>query len=577
MANMNSKISDANKMVVKALSYGAEVVIKEDGVPKKISADPLDQILGGYADQLIEPPLDLTVLSMMEESSSELGQNLDAMEINISGFGGRVAPRPFPKEVLQDHGDDVERERFALTEFIENLNPDESLTGLRRKRRRDIEATGNGYWELVPERGDRNKIAAIYHVESHTVRIAKQDPHFTMVEKNRIDLVTGKIITKSFWKRFRKFVQVRNEKVVFFREYGDPRIMDLRNGDLYDTPEDAAAKNVEEKYWANSLYHKRLYTSRTPYGLPRYKGNLFSIFGSRASEEINYKTFKNNLVPNIIISVSGNAMLTEGTVKRIEAFWNSAVKKNDNYSKLLILEAEPVSEGITNSGTAKIDVKPLKDDQHTDALFQNYDKNNCDKIRRSFSLPGIFVGITDTLNRASAEAAKKLAEEQIFSPERDEEDREINQFLLDMGFRFWCYKSFSPSVTDTKDLVSVLNSTEKTGAITPNLGREVLSEVLNRTRDPYEEGGEVNGNIPFSLTMAEAVKKINESKGALAGNERSGVLAPNQGQLPKPPRDLDTKKEFDTEEELKKLSPEWIDSLDVFLDGHTNWETRLYD
>ena len=53
-----------------------------------------------------------------------------------------------------------------------------------------------------------------------------------------------------------------------------------------------------------------------------------------------------------------------------------------------------------DGGQIKLDIKPLVGSQHKDALFQEYSKNNQDKIRRSFRLPPILVGRADDYTRA---------------------------------------------------------------------------------------------------------------------------------------------------------------------------------
>ena len=76
---------------------------------------------------------------------------------------------------------------------------------LRRKARRDLELTGNAYWELIPSRGDHSKITAIYYIESHTMRLTRQDEELTSFKKQKVDEDTGEIIEQTFLKRFRRF------------------------------------------------------------------------------------------------------------------------------------------------------------------------------------------------------------------------------------------------------------------------------------------------------------------------------------------------------------------------------------
>lgn len=74
---------------------------------------------------------------------------------------------------------------------------------------------------------------------------------FTFREHNEIKTMKRK-------KRFRKYVQMVDGKQVFFKEYGDPRIMNLRTG-KYEA-------NTPEELQANEVIHFKLGSGA--YGVP---------------------------------------------------------------------------------------------------------------------------------------------------------------------------------------------------------------------------------------------------------------------------------------------------------------------
>jgi len=526
MPVLSDKRRDGERL--RAAVFGGRniAVQKAESESASLPDDPFrNTIMSGHA---IEPPLDPMALTMMEENNSELRQCIDAMVTNIEGFGCRlVLPDSMTDEEKEKKKTEISKEKRKLSAFLLNFDSDDDLNALRMKSRRDLELTGSCYWELIPAKADPTEIVAMKLIESHTVRITKSDETATKFEKIEIDPETGDEYKQTFYKRFRRFLQMRNGKKVFFKEWGDPRIVDRRTGKAYATKEAAAAEGVTPASYAHTIYHNRIWSARTPYGLPRYTGNLFSIYGSRAAEEINYNTFVNNNVPAMAILVSGNAMLTSGTIKRIEEFSQNVMKRSANYSKFLLLEAEPATEGMQDTGSAKIQIEKLKSEQTDDQLFQKYDANNQDKIRRAFRLPPIYVGKSADYNRGTAETSQKLAEEQIFAPERNASDRFLNKLLISMGFKYWRVKSYAPNLTNNQDLVAMLTNVEKTGAMTPNLGREIVGDILGRELPKLDKtAAGFDPDVPFSLTMADAVKK-------LAGNPSTGALAPNQGQIAK--------------------------------------------
>jgi capsid portal protein len=73
-----------------------------------------------------------------------------------------------------------------------------------------------------------------------------------------------------------------------------------------------------------------------------------------------------------------------------------------------------------------------------------------------------------------------------------------------MGIVYHKFISNSPNTTDNTELVRMMGAAEKTGAQTPMIARTVLEEILGR--DLPEFPTEFPSNVPFSLTMAQAVK-----------------------------------------------------------------------
>jgi PBSX family phage portal protein len=347
------------------------------------------------------------------------------------------------------------------------------------------------------------KPAALNHIPSHTVRITAADEEPTEVKQIQpMKTTDGSLEMKEvkIWRRFRRYIHSRGSKKVYYKEYGDPRVIDCRNGKV-------VKGSLEKKYHANPMIHFYIYSPRSPYGIPRWIGQLFSVFGSRSAEEINFKTLKSNNIPSMLVLVS-NGMLTEGSISRIEEFVETQIAGDGNYSKFLLLEAEaPEEEGLGSTGTMKIETTPLTNVQHTDQLFQLYDENNADKIRRAFRLPPIFVGKAQDYTRATAEQSRRLADEQVFAPERLEIDHVINYRLLPLlEIKYHRFQSNSPNTTDNKELAQILSFSEKTGGLTPNIARAIMSDIFGIDLGEVDPS-KFDGDIPFTITIAEKVKK----------------------------------------------------------------------
>lgn len=489
---------------------------------KKSNSQALDDVdieTLGIRDKVIDPPLSLGELSVLSEFSTELEQTTEAMSVGVDGFGYRIMPQTMTKEQQEKFKKESDEEWEFLDHFFKFPNADESFVKLRRESTQERELTGNAYWELVPSLTDSKRYSAINRIGSATIRITKTDRVMTKMGLNYVknDLSLG---TKFFQKRFRRFVQIIGTKKVFFKQFGDPRIIDKRTGEV--------AESLDPKFRANELFHFKIESRRrTPYGMPRFTGNIISIKGSRQADETNIITLMNNNIPSFAILANGG-MLTQGSVDRIREFVDTQIKGSSNYSKWLILEGESTHDGLSSPNSIKIEIVPLTRAQHQDQLWQSYDENNAKKLRRNFRIAPILIGASENYDRATAQVSEALTEKYVFNPEREEIDREINKILLAQGIRFWVFKSNSPNVTNDDDLVRILTGSERSGALTPRIARMLLEDILNRDLPGFENlPPDFNPDVPFSFTLA----KLMHSAGAANQN---GTFD-GQGQIPRRP------------------------------------------
>lgn len=549
MAAMNERAGKINKQVVRALVIPMRREVRKasplvddsaidtgeelpGGGSKAVTEDPFHNLAGG--GDIVEPPFDLLTLATLPEYNTELTPVIETYETNIDGFGHLLVPRIDTAKLPE--GDPlhakVRHEFVELTNFFNYANMRDSFTELRRKTRFDRETTGNAYLEVI--RNAAGEIQGLEHIPSYQVRLTSIEPDPVKVKVPVLllqDDGSFQLDDVDTWQRFRKFVQARltpfrgmnargGYKMRYFKEFGDPRTYDNETGKLVPPSKIAGMKDWRK---ANELIHFRIYSPRSPYGVPRFIGNLLSIFGARASEEINYVTLRNNNIPSMMVLVS-NGQLTQGTIDRMNSFVESEIQGSDNYSKFLIVEAEGDEEG-EDAGNVKIDVKPLTSSQLKDAMFQQYGKNNAANVRRAFRVPPIFVGGTDDYTRSTADTSRRLADEQVFAPERDEFDGFMNRrFLPAMGVIYHRFKSNSPNTTDNTELVQILSGAEKTGGMTPRIARLVIRDILGIELPPFPEGIEgFNPDVPFSLSMAEAVK--NQADPAEPGQQLTALKA----------------------------------------------------
>ncbi|MGH8562765.1 MAG: hypothetical protein ACREXW_01245 [Gammaproteobacteria bacterium] len=202
--------------------------------------------------------------------NNTLRQCIDAMVINIESFGHRfeyIGPEN-GEESKEAKADKAKREALIM-----QPNGEYGIIELRERIRRDLETFGYRFVEIC--RGTFNReIASYYHVPAHSVRLTACDQEET---ETSVWLVRdGKYVKQKIKRRFRRFVQEIGTKKVYWKEYGDPRLISSKDGRPYT--------QLEPDEQANEMHFYSLYAPGSPYGMPCWINQLPSVMGSRESE-----------------------------------------------------------------------------------------------------------------------------------------------------------------------------------------------------------------------------------------------------------------------------------------------------
>lgn len=288
-----------NSVVIKAISRETVSIMESRAVDE-------DEFHGLYEDgAVLEPLYNPESLTRLSESSDILQQCIDAYKTNIVGFGV-----DFEYDIDADkEGEEVkaalDREWARYENFFKYCNLDESFTSIMKKVIDDKERIGWGALEVIEDMS--GVPAGLEHIPAHKIRLCKREtkaiPVATVIQDEN-----GEEIEISILKKFRKFVQIVDNEKVFFKEFGDPRIMNCRTG-MYDDDTQPDDK-------ASSIIFFNVYCPYTPYGLPRYIGQLLNIQGNRKAEELNYTYFMDGRHMPMAIIVE-NGKLTEDSVNTI--------------------------------------------------------------------------------------------------------------------------------------------------------------------------------------------------------------------------------------------------------------------
>ncbi|ARK23301.1 phage portal protein [Sporosarcina sp. P37] len=457
-----------------------------------------DDFEGLYGADVLEPPYNLTELKLMGEYSSILQQCIDAYKTNIVGFGieSEYKLDINSEEIQQAVKAQAEKENTRLGEFIRYLNLDESPELILGYVIDDREKTGNGYIEII--RDGMGLPVGIEYVDAQHMRVCKK----TVPEEVEYKILENGVEKKvKRWKRFRRYVQMIDQEKVYFKEYGDPRIMNSTTGKF----DESTPENLQ----ATEIYHFKIGSGT--YGKPRWLGNLISLYGARKAEELNLMYFTNGRHIPAAITVS-NGQLDNTSYENLQAYMND-LSGTDNAHKFLLLEVQGIAEEKMQNGDekitpAKVEIKSLAEVLQQDALFLEYDENTRQKIRSSFRLPPLYTGEAQEFSRATADTARKVTEEQVFQPERKTLARILNTLFLEpLEFSYVKLSIKGADFHDPIEIAKVLGPFIQAHAVAPNDLRPLLGQVLGKKIEFLPE--------EYDLPMTQMQNQSNVSDGLL--------------------------------------------------------------
>lgn len=453
------------------------------------------------ADGILTPPYPPAELVKLVEKSTILRQCIDAYKRNIPGFG--LTPEYAVDEQVETPA--MKAEWDILDGLLKAFSLDQSVEDLFGQLIEDREITGSAYLEVIrdgtglPVGGERLDPCYMYVC--------------TAGEPIQIEQVrNGRRIVR--WKRFRKFVQQVGAKRIWFKEFGDPRIMDLRTGQYVDGP-------LDEQYQANEVIQFKI--GPDAYGVPRWIGHLIHIFGARKAEELNYRYFTQGRHTPAAILLHNSTLTPESEQALIE-YANSIEASESSQHKFLVIEAQSMDDPLIDDkrGQVKVEIKSLAEMLQQDALFLDYDEASRRKVQSAFRLPDIYVGRSTDFNRATADTARAITEEQVFEPERNSLEWVLNNVLLaDYGFQYVRASFKKPEISNVQELVSVLNVGIQGKAVLPNDLRDIIGRVVGKNLEPLPEEMNVIGGPLLSMRLfggntTEDVEKAAEPRRELA-------------------------------------------------------------
>ena len=416
----------------------------------------------GAAGHVLRPPYDPRVLERLTQENNVLGACIDAMVVNVAGTGHRIERETKRADEPDEQDDPV---ACKLETFFREPFPGTSFVTMRRDLARDMERVGYGVLEIM--RNAAGEVVFLRNTPARTIRLCKLDAPAPVV---RTVSRGGAEMSVAVKVRERRFVQLMAGQLLFFKEFGASRQLDKHTGqwESADRPVPVQARATE------LLYFQVGQDPNSPYGVPRWEGQIPSVVGSRAAEENNLTYLQSGGLPPALIVVQGGIVAGEAR-QALERQFAPGQK-----SRAAILEV-PATDGMLDKpGTVKVTVERFGHERAGDSMFERYDDKCAERVLRAFRFSPLFLGKSADFNFATAYASYLAAESQVFGPERRLFDEIVTRKLLPkLGGAGYVFRSNPIAIKDVTQQIEAL----ALAAGLPGIDLESVVDQLNKAAE----------------------------------------------------------------------------------------------
>jgi PBSX family phage portal protein len=342
-------------------------------------------------------------------------------------------------------------ELSKLVKFFKDCNPIETFVEVMGKFALDYESLGNAYLEII--RNVKGDIVNLYHIPAQTIRVKKDRSGY---------------------------VQVRDTRYVFFKNFGDQIVYNIKGEKETSVP-------VNER--ATEVLHFFQYTPRSSYyGVPEWLTSASAMLGSEKAEDFNIQFFENNAVPQFAIIVK-KASLGQPTKDTIANYFKKEIKAKNH--KTLVLEVP---------GEGDLELKELATESK-DSSFRFYRLDNRDEVIASHGVPPRMVGVISAGalgGKGDSDGQKEAFLTQIIQPRQAALNHRINKIIINAGIGSQNYEfAFKElNVSDLNIDAERYDRLIKIGVYTINRVKDILHE---KRYDPTKYPG---ADEPFIYTSS---------------------------------------------------------------------------
>ncbi len=446
---------------------------------------------------------------------------IDTKVADMVGLGYRIRPRAelFPRAMdLERKGKPNAKEQARVESFVDLAMASgmESFTDINCQMVMDRETSGQGYIEF--SRDNNGAVNGIFSTKGETFRIASGGPQNGFWQSRG-----GK------WRYFAPYTGEKGVKVadvvggrVEFRSKSEvvPVSFGYRLADgaeLSFKAGDFSRESARDTTRANEiLMFKKMTPKDTHYGEPDIISGIEDTSISQGVRLFILSYFDNGAVPRLILYVSGDTILSDDTVHRIESYL-SGRERYDASNQTMILQ---IPEGCAFN-------KEILTDAHlTDSTSMLDLRDRCDLYvalvhRVPLSAIPAVVG-SQSLNRATSDESNRRYVGSVVRPgQRYIEERWDYVFRSELGISEWVIDFEIPDLLDLKTKHEIW----QIGCLN---GFYTINEVRAALNLPPVEGGE----IPILRIPGQGAVLISEIEQVSKGAKPKDIMATGHTKTP---------------------------------------------
>lgn len=399
-------------------------------------------------------------------------------------------------------------EKAQLEIYFENLcyeYPFEELLNRTDMNRGEFGFCG---WQIIrdPFTGMpiRAQLVEALHLR-HTIpdKVPVPVPHFRRISKIHYEEVRVE-------RRFRRLL-VRNHvgQMIWFKQFGDPRVMSDKTGLLYPDIKtfEAAQKGlnpmahefITAKPANEILFFDEYAAGSNGYGLPPWHGAAPGVQATRLAWELIVDDLANGKIPRGLLSIVDGEVGDE-VAEALKEFFREGGKNNRNRLAILRFFTAKMQQ-VAGAGRASAEFTDLSGSQNLDAIHPNMRADVENLVGESFGNPPILRGATkDVQNKAVSTDARKVAEELRYVPRRRQWEYLINQaFVRPLGIKFWRFKLKAPRQIDVKEWGMPLAKLVEQNVLRPEEARMAAGEMFGLNLEPDAHPSQ---EVSVKLTIA---------------------------------------------------------------------------